>query len=81
MLFKFSHMAHLPPEQLQKHWINDVRKLVIRTISDHRNNCIKAMKHRFKGKCSYLLLGAPLLLLVVISNYFCINILKNKSKH
>ena len=82
MLFKFSHMAHLPPEQLQKHWINDVRKLVIRTISDHRNNCIKAMKHRFKGKCTtYLLLGAPLLLLVVISNFFRINILKNKSKH
>ena len=80
MLFKFSHMAHLPAEQLQKHWINDVRKLVIRTISDHRNNCIKAMKHRFKGKCINILL-LETRLQMVISNFSCVNMYKNKSMY
>lgn len=64
MLFRYSHMNHLADEQLQKHWFHDVRKIVVKTISDHRNNCIKAMKLRFRGTYKY-----PLIVVIVVMTH------------
>jgi hypothetical protein len=35
-------------------WWKEIRKTVIRTIADHRNNCIKAMRIQYRGKESLM---------------------------
>ena len=35
-------------------WWKEIRKTIIRTIADHRNNCIKAMRIRYRGKESVM---------------------------
>lgn len=52
LVIKFCHIA--PTSQTQAFaWWREVRPLVIKTISDHRNNCIKSMRTVFGRK--YLL--------------------------
>ena len=52
LVIKFCHIA--PTSQTQAlAWWREVRPLVIKTISDHRNNCIKSMRTVFGRK--YLL--------------------------
>ncbi len=34
-------------------WRDTMRSTVMRTHTDHRNNCIKAMRLRFRGTCTF----------------------------
>ena len=58
LVIKFCHIA--PTSQTQAFaWWREVRPLVIKTISDHRNNCIKSMRTMF-GRKYYVFRAAVL---------------------
>ena len=42
--------CNVEPDQADEHWWADMRKLVVCTHTDRRNNVIKNMRLRFRGK-------------------------------
>jgi hypothetical protein len=44
--------CNVTPAEASEHWWADMRKLVVCTHTDRRNNVIKNMRLRFRGKCT-----------------------------
>jgi hypothetical protein len=50
MLIKLGNISSVEADYK---WWDAMRSTVMRTHTDHRNNCIKAMRLRFRGTCTY----------------------------
>ena len=51
-MMRYCHIV--PGTPMAQLWWLETRKLVMRTHTDHRNNCIKAMRLRYRGKFIFL---------------------------
>jgi hypothetical protein len=68
MLIKLGNISAV--EANYKWWWDTMHSTVMRTHTDHRNNCIKAMRLRFQGMCTFCYYHNARKMCLTVASYF-----------
>ena len=68
-------------EEATLSWWSDMRKLIVRTHADHRNNVIKTMRLRFIGKYKYYCYIIANIMSTMSSKLVCVKMGKMETYH